>query len=123
MPFGLANAPRVFQTLMNDMFREFLVDFVMVYLDNIIIYRKSEEENLQHMETVLHKRKNHDLFGMLSKCHFNETEVEFLGHVVNAEGIKMQKSKVEALFKSDHDQRMSETCSLSWDLQISIGAT
>jgi Reverse transcriptase (RNA-dependent DNA polymerase) len=99
MPFGLTNAPSVFQALMIDVFREFLDDFVVVYLEDIIIYRKSEEEHLQHVETVLQKLKNHDLYGKLSKCHFNETEVEFLGHVVNAEGIKMQNSKVEAIQK------------------------
>jgi Reverse transcriptase (RNA-dependent DNA polymerase) len=99
MPFGLTNSPSVFQALMNDVFREFLDDFVMVYLDDIIIYNKSEGEHLQHVETVLQKLKNQELYGKLSKCHFNETEVEFLGHVVNAEGIKMQNSKVEAIQK------------------------
>jgi hypothetical protein len=99
MPFGLINAPSVFQALTNDVFREFLDDFVMVYLDDIIIYSKSEEEHLQHVETVLQKLKNHAIFGKLSKCHFNETEVEFLGHVVNAKGSKMQKSKAEAIRK------------------------
>jgi Reverse transcriptase (RNA-dependent DNA polymerase) len=99
MPFGLTNAPSVFQALMNDVFREFLDDFVMVYLDEIIIYSKSEEEHLQHVEKELQKLKNHNLFGKLSKCHFNVTEVVFLGHVVNVEGIKMQKSKVEAIQK------------------------
>jgi Reverse transcriptase (RNA-dependent DNA polymerase) len=94
MPFGLTNAPNVFQALMKDVFREFPDDFVMVYLDDIIIYSKSEEEHLQHAEPVLQKLKNHELCGKLSKCHFNETEVDFLGHLVNAEGIKMQKNKV-----------------------------
>jgi Reverse transcriptase (RNA-dependent DNA polymerase) len=89
----------VFQALMNDVFRESLDHFVIAYLDDIIIYRKSEEEDLQHVETVLQKLKNHDFYGKLSKCHFNETDVEFLGRVVNAEGIKMQKSKVEAVQK------------------------
>jgi Reverse transcriptase (RNA-dependent DNA polymerase) len=92
MLFGLTNAPSVFQALTNDVFREFLDDYDMVYLDDIIIY--SQEEHLQHVETVLQKLKNHDLYGKLSKCHFNETIVEFLGHVVNAEGIKMQKSQI-----------------------------
>jgi Reverse transcriptase (RNA-dependent DNA polymerase) len=99
LPFEHSNAPSVFQALMNDVFREFLDDLFMVYLDDIIIYSKSEEDHLQHVETVLQELKNHDLYGKLSKCHFNETEVEFLGHVVNAEGIKMQKSKVEAIQK------------------------
>jgi hypothetical protein len=89
MPFGLTNAPSVFQALMNDVFREFLDDFVMVYLNDIIIYSKSDEEHLQEAETV-QKLKNHDLFGKISKCNFNETEVDFLSHVVNAKGIKMQ---------------------------------
>jgi Reverse transcriptase (RNA-dependent DNA polymerase) len=121
MPFGLTNAPSVFQALMNDVFWEKLDDFVMVYLDDINIYSKSEDENLQREETLLQKLKNHALFGKLSKCHFNETEVEFLGHVVNVEGIKMQKRKVKP-FRSGHDQKSSETCSISWDLQITIGA-
>jgi Reverse transcriptase (RNA-dependent DNA polymerase) len=97
MPFGLNNAPSVFQALMNAVFREFLDDFVMVYWDAITIYVKSEEEHQKHVEMVLRKLKNHDLFENLSICHFNETEVKFLGHVVNAEGIKMQNSKVEAI--------------------------
>jgi Reverse transcriptase (RNA-dependent DNA polymerase) len=99
MPFGLTTAPSVFQALMNDVFWEFLDDFVMVYLDDIIIYSKSEEEHLQHVETALQKLKNHALFGKLSNYHFNETEVDFLDHVMNADGINMQKSKVEAIQK------------------------
>jgi Reverse transcriptase (RNA-dependent DNA polymerase) len=95
----MRQAPSVFQALMNDVFREFLDDFVMVYLDYIIIYSKSEGEHLQHVETVLQKLKNHELYGMLSKCHFNETEVEFLGHMVNAEDINMQNRKVDAIQK------------------------
>jgi Reverse transcriptase (RNA-dependent DNA polymerase) len=79
------NAPMVFQALMNEVFREFLDEFVMIYMDDIIIYSKSEGEHLQHVETVLPKLNNHELYGKLSKCHFNETEVDFLGHVVNAE--------------------------------------
>jgi Reverse transcriptase (RNA-dependent DNA polymerase) len=59
MPFGHTNASSVFQALMNDVFQEFLDDFVMVYLDDIIIYSKSEEEHLQHVETLLQKLKNH----------------------------------------------------------------
>jgi RNase H-like domain found in reverse transcriptase len=66
-------------------------------LDDIIIYSKSQEEHLQHVETVLQRLKNHDLYGKLSNCHFNATEVEFLGHALNAEGIKLQKSNVEAI--------------------------
>jgi hypothetical protein len=60
MPFGLTNAPSVFQALMNDVFREFLDDFIMVYLNDIIIYSNSEGEHLQHVETVLQKVKTHD---------------------------------------------------------------
>jgi Reverse transcriptase (RNA-dependent DNA polymerase) len=121
MPFGLTNAPSVFQALMNDVFREFLDDFVMVHLNDIIIYSKSDEEHLQEAETV-QKLKNHDLFGKISKCNFNETEVDFLSHVVNAKGIKMQTVRWRP-FRSGHGQRTSEICSLSWDLQITIGAT
>jgi hypothetical protein len=62
IPFGLTNAPSAFQALMNDVFREFLDEFVMVYLDEIIIYSKSERHHLQHVETVLQKLSNHDLY-------------------------------------------------------------
>jgi Reverse transcriptase (RNA-dependent DNA polymerase) len=63
MSFGLTNAPSVFQALMNDVLRKFLDDFVVVYLDDLIIYSNSEEEHLQHVETVLQKLNNHALFG------------------------------------------------------------
>jgi RNase H-like domain found in reverse transcriptase/Integrase zinc binding domain len=99
MPFGITNAPSVCQALSNDEFREFLDDFVMISLDDIIIYSKLEEEDLQHVETVLQKLKSHTLFGEFSKCLFNGTEVDFLGTVVNAEGIKMKKCKVEGMQK------------------------
>jgi RNase H-like domain found in reverse transcriptase len=69
------------------------------YIWTISSYTAYRKKSIYSTETVLQKHKNHALFGKVSKCHFNETEVDFLGHVVNAEGIKMQKSKVEAIQK------------------------
>jgi hypothetical protein len=62
MPFGLTNAPSVFQALMNDVLREFLDDFVTLYLDDIIVYSKSEEKQLRHLEMVLQKLRDHNLY-------------------------------------------------------------
>jgi Reverse transcriptase (RNA-dependent DNA polymerase) len=113
MPFGLTNAPSVFQALMNVVFREFLDDFAMAYLVDIITHGKSEGEHLQHLETVLQKLKKHALFGKLSKCHLNETEVDFLIHVVNVGEINMQELKAEAIQKLPRPKNVRDLQSFS----------
>jgi hypothetical protein len=71
MPFGLTNAPAVFQHLMNDVFREFLDDFVVCYLDDILVFSKNEEEHINHVRLVLEKLRTTGLYAKLEKCVFH----------------------------------------------------
>jgi hypothetical protein len=80
MPFGLTNAPATFCTLMNDIFREWLDDFVVVYIDDILIYSSSMEEHAEHLRKVFQRLRENKLYAKLEKCEFGVTEVDFLGH-------------------------------------------
>ena len=97
LPFGLTNAPATFMRLMNDILRPYLDKFVVVFLDDILIYSKNEEEHLEHLERVLQVLKEHQLYAREAKCAFGLPEVEFLGHVVCKEGVKVNERKVQAV--------------------------
>jgi Reverse transcriptase (RNA-dependent DNA polymerase) len=97
MPFGVTNAPSVFQALMTSLFRDVADVFVMCYLDDILVYSRSEEEHRRHVEEVLQRLRKEKLFCKESKCHFNQRQVKFLGHIVSSKGIGMQLDKVEAV--------------------------
>ena len=97
MPFGLTNAPASFQNLINDTLRDFLDIFVIVYLDDILIFSKSKEDHIEHVKQVLERLKQHQLWAKAEKCSFFQHEVEFLGYLVSDEGIKMDPKKVEAV--------------------------
>ncbi len=79
MPFGLTNAPAVFQHLMNDIFREYMDEFVVVYLDDILIFSKNQEDHDKHVRLVLATLREHGLYTKLEKCEFNKSSVAFLG--------------------------------------------
>jgi len=97
MPFRLTNAPATFCTLMNDIFREWLDDFVVVYIDDILIYSSSLEEHVEHLRKVFQRLKENKLYAKLKKCEFGVTEVDFLGHRITQEGLKMDDHKVKAI--------------------------
>ena len=97
MPFGLTNAPATFQNLMNDVLREYLDQFVIVYLDDILIYSKNETEHVEHVMLVFNKLRSAGLFCKAEKCEFHKPEVEFLGYVMSSEGVKMDPSKVACI--------------------------
>jgi hypothetical protein len=97
MPFGLTNAPTTFCTLMNDIFREWLDDFVVVYIDDILIYSGSLEEHAEHLRKVFQRLRENKLYAKLEKCEFGVTEVDFLGHRIIQEGLKMDDHKVKAI--------------------------
>ena len=97
MPFGLTNAPAVFQHMMNDIFREHLDDFVVIYLDDILIFSKNEGEHEKHVRLVLEKLRERGLYAKLEKCLFHQTEMEFLGFIATTDGLKMDPKKVEAI--------------------------
>jgi len=96
MPFGLTNAPATFCTLMNDIFREWLDDFVAVYIDDILIYSGSLEEHAEHLRKVFQRLRENKLYAKFEKCEFGVTEVDFLGHRVT-QGLKMDDHKVKAI--------------------------
>nr|AAX95496.1 Retrotransposon gag protein, putative [Oryza sativa Japonica Group]AAX96716.1 retrotransposon protein, putative, Ty3-gypsy sub-class [Oryza sativa Japonica Group]ABA93039.1 retrotransposon protein, putative, Ty3-gypsy subclass [Oryza sativa Japonica Group] len=99
MSFGLTNTPAFFMNLMNKVFMEFLDKFVVVFIDDILIYSKSEEEHEQHLRLVLEKLKEHRLYAKFSKCDFWLSEVKFLGHVITAQGVAVDPSNVESVTK------------------------
>ena len=97
MPFGLTNAPTAFMDLMHRIFQPYLDWFVVIFVDNILIYSKSDEEHDDHLRIVLHALRNHRLYAKFSKCEFWLTDVRFLGHVVSASGVSVDPEKVEAV--------------------------
>ena len=96
-PFGLTGAPGCFQTLMNLIFRPYLDKFVLVYLDDILIYSKNKEDHMKHLEIVLKTLRDNKLFGKLSKCEFLQTKIDYLGHVITQDGIEVNPNKIEAI--------------------------
>ncbi|GKD24278.1 putative reverse transcriptase domain-containing protein, partial [Tanacetum coccineum] len=98
MPFGLTNAPAVFMDLMNHVFHDYLDKYVVVFIDDILVYSKSKEEHEQHLRIVLGILREKKLYAKFSKCEFWLERVSFLGHVVSAKGIEVDPSKVEEEF-------------------------
>ncbi|MBW0545531.1 hypothetical protein O181_085246 [Austropuccinia psidii MF-1] len=97
MPFGLTNAPASFQNLVNDIFQDLLDVYVVVYLDDIMVFSKSEEEHVTYVSTVLSRIRANNLFAKASKCLFHVSSVQYLGYVVSSEGPKMDQAKVQQI--------------------------
>jgi hypothetical protein len=106
MSFGLTNASGYFMYLMNKVFMEYLDKFVMVSIDDILIYSRSEEEHEEHLRLGLQKLREYRLYAKLSKCEFWLKQVTFLGHVISKGGISMDRSKVQDV--------------LSWNVPTSV---
>jgi hypothetical protein len=94
MSFGLTNAPAHFMYLMNSIFMAELDKFVVVFIDDILVYSKSKKEHEGHLHIVLQRLRDHQLYAKYNKCEFWLSEVLFLGHVISSEGIFMDPSKV-----------------------------
>jgi hypothetical protein len=95
MSFGLTNAPAHFMYLMNSVFMLELDKFEVVFIDDILVYSKCEEEHAKHLRIVLTRLRDHQLYAKFSKCEFWLNEVQFLGHVLSAEGVAVDPGKVK----------------------------
>ncbi|XP_021721470.1 uncharacterized protein LOC110689028 [Chenopodium quinoa] len=109
MPFGLTNAPAVFMDLTNRIFRPYLDKFVVVFIDDILIYSKNREEHENHLRKVLSILREHQLYAKLSKCEFWLEKVAFLGHVISREGISVDPSKINAVSEWTTDYLLFDT--------------
>ena len=108
MPFRVSNAPGVFMEYMNRIFHPFLDRFVVVFIDDILVYLKSEEEHAEHLRIVLRVLKENQLCAKFSKCEFWLREVSFLGHVISKGGIAVDPSKVDAVLQWESPKSVFE---------------
>jgi hypothetical protein len=106
MSFGLTNALTYFMYLMNKVFMEYMDKFVMVFIDNILVYSRSEEEHEEHLYLILQKLRDHRLYARLNKCEFWLKQVAFLGHIISKGGISVDPSKIQDV--------------LSWNASVSV---
>lgn len=95
MPMGLCNAPATFQALMNSIFRDHIDEFLVVYIDDLLIFSKNAEEHYKHLDIVLSRLSEHELYVGSDKCQFLVPEVEFLGLTVSGEGIKVDDERTK----------------------------
>lgn len=99
MPFGLTNAPATFQCIMNEVLAPFLCKFVMVFLDDILMYSPTLESHSHHLSLVLHKLRENKLYMKQSKCSFAQTKLEYLGHTISMDGVATDPTKTKAMMK------------------------
>lgn len=108
MPFGVTNAPGVFMEYMNRIFHPYLDNFVVVFIYDILIYSKSEEDHAGHLRIVLQVLREKKLYAKLSKCEFWLKEVSFLGHVISSGGIAVDPAKVDAVLQWETPKSATE---------------
>jgi hypothetical protein len=108
MSFELTNAPAYFMYLMNKVFMEYLDQFVVVFIDDILISSKNEEEQNEHLYLVLRKLRENQLYAKLNKCEYWLKEVSFLGHIISEGGISIDPSKVKDVLSWNTPQNVSD---------------
>ncbi|GKG04743.1 putative reverse transcriptase domain-containing protein, partial [Tanacetum coccineum] len=97
MTFGLTNAPAIFMDLMNRVCKPYLDKFVIDFIDDILIYSKNKQEHKEHLNLILELLKKEELYAKFSKCEFWIPKVQFLGHVIDSEGIHVDPTKIESI--------------------------
>jgi hypothetical protein len=112
MPFGLTNAPAIFMDYMNRIFQPYLDKFVVIFIDDILIYSKDSQEHAEHLRIVLEVLREKQLYAKFSKCEFWLSEVKFLGHVISQGGVSVDPSKVEAVLNWERPRSVKEVRSL-----------
>ena len=108
MPFGLTNAPAAFMGLMNKIFQDYLDRFVIVFIDDILVYSRTKEEHVRHLSLVLKKLREHRLYAKFSKCQFWLKQVAFLGHVISAQGIQVDPQKIAVMESWEQPRTVTE---------------
>ncbi|KAG8503462.1 hypothetical protein CXB51_001438 [Gossypium anomalum] len=108
MPFGLTNSSAVFMNLMNQIFRPYLDKFVVIFIDDILIYSQDESEHAEHLRIVLQTLREKKLFAKFSKSEFWHREVRFLGYTISAEGISVDPCKISAVVNWKPPRNVSE---------------
>jgi RNase H-like domain found in reverse transcriptase/Reverse transcriptase (RNA-dependent DNA polymerase) len=108
MPFGLTNAPAVFQSYINSTLREFIDIFVVVYLDDIIVFSQTLKEHIQHVRRILTRLREAGLYLKLSKCRFHAREINYLGYLVSSEGISVEPARVETIISWPEPQNIRD---------------
>nr|GEZ84345.1 putative reverse transcriptase domain-containing protein [Tanacetum cinerariifolium] len=110
MPFGLTNAPAVFMDLMNRVCKPYLDKFVIIFIDDILIYSKDKKENEEHLKAILEFLKKEELYAKFSKCEFWIPKVQFLGHVIDSQGIHVDPAKIESVKNWASPKLPTEIC-------------
>ena len=97
LPFGLTNAPATFMHLMHSIFREHLDSFMVIFLDDILIYSQNLDDHMKHVKMALQILRKHQLYAKPSKCSFFQHSVEYLGHIVSSNGVEPDPAKIKAI--------------------------
>ncbi|XP_048619942.1 uncharacterized protein LOC125590420 [Brassica napus] len=120
MPFGLTNAPAAFMKMMNGIFQEYLDEFVIIFIDDILVYSKTKEDHERHLWAVLQRLRDQKLFAKLSKCSFSQKTIGFFGHTVSDEGVSVDQER-SSVYGNGLNQRMLHKYEASWDWPATTG--
>lgn len=123
MPFGLTNAPAVFHSLVNDVLRDMLNQFLFVYLDHILIFSRKLEEHVQQVRLVLQRLLENKLFVKAEKCSFHVTQVEFLGFIVEPGLIRADPFKVKAVAEWPRPETCKKTATINQSINLYLYST